>query len=303
MFRVTVLGTAAASPTRERGLPAVAVEREGDLLLFDCGEGTQRQMMLANPPLSNPRYIFVTHMHGDHLLGLLGLIQSMALQNREEPLHIYGPRGLGEMIRYNLEALRVYVPFKIIVHRVRRGAILSEREYTVSAERTIHTNDSYAYRLDEKKRPGKFYPEKALALGVPKGPLWKRLQGGRAVKVGGNRVTPAQVMGPKRRGRSFGYSGDTRPTKELKGFFRGVDLLVFDGTYGEEHSDKAKEYLHSTVVEAAKLASEAKVGRLLLTHLSARVSDYEELTRQAKKRFSRAEVARDFLSVVLPLPE
>jgi ribonuclease Z len=302
-FRVTVLGTAAAAPTRERGLPALAVEREGMTLLFDCGEGTQRQMVSARPSVSNPKHILITHLHGDHLLGLLGLIQSMALQDRREPLHIYGPGGLDRIVQFNISALRVYVPFEVRFKRVTPGLVLKEKEFTIRAHRTKHTADSYAYRLDEASRPGRFYPEKALALGVPKGPLWKRLQAGRTVKVAGGSVRPGQVTGPRRRGRSFGYSGDARPTRDLARFFSGVDLLVFDGTYSEEFADKAKEYLHSTVGEAAALAARANVGLLLLTHVSARIGDVGLLKSEAQEKFDRVEVAHDFWSLELPLPE
>ena len=300
---MTVLGTAAAAPTRERGLPAVALEREGELLLFDCGEGTQRQMAIAKPAVSNPKFIFITHLHGDHLLGLFGLIQSLALQDRAEPLPVFGPRGLDRIIKFNIDSLRVFMPYRIVFHRVTPGVVLRGKEFTVRAQRTMHTDDSYAYRLDEASRPGKFYPEKALQLGVPRGPLWGRLQGGRSVKVGSRVVLPREVSGPRRKGRSFGYSGDTRPTRELVRFFQGVDLLVFDGTFSEEYAEKAKEYLHSTVTEAAELAAEAKVGRLLLTHLSARTNDTDMLRNQAMKHFKPVEIAEDFSTVELPLSE
>jgi ribonuclease Z len=240
MFRVTLLGTAAAAPTKDRGLPAVAVEREGKLRHFDCGEGTQRQMVMAKPSISNPKFVFITHLHGDHLLGLLGLIQSLALQNREEPLGVFGPRGLDEIIRFNLNSLHVYIPYKITFHRVSPGVVMKDREFEVKAHRTLHTGDSYAYRLEESTRPGRFFPDKARALGVPQGPLWKKLQDGRPVKVDGRVIRPRQVCGPRRKGRSFGYSGDARPTADLVRFFRKVDLLVFDGTYSEEFADKAK---------------------------------------------------------------
>jgi ribonuclease Z len=303
MFRVTLLGTAAAAPTRERGLPAVAVEREGELMLFDCGEGTQRQMVMAKPSISSPRFVFITHLHGDHLLGLLGLIQSLALQNREEPLHVFGPRGLDEIVKFNLTALHVYIPYKIVSHRVSAGVVLKEKEFKVKAHRTLHTGDSYAYRLDESTRPGRFFPDKALALGVPQGPLWKRLQDGRSVKLDGKVIRPGQVCGPRRKGRSFGYSGDARPTRDLARFFRKVDLLVFDGTYSEEFVDKAKEYLHSTVGEAAQLASKAGVGRLVITHVSARINDSSLLLKQASKHFDRVVIGEDFASYDLALPE
>jgi ribonuclease Z len=260
-------------------------------------------MVMAKPAISNPKCVFITHLHGDHLLGLLGLIQSLALQNREEALQVFGPRGLDEIIRFNLSALHVYIPYKISFHRVSPGVVLKEREFKVKAHRTLHTGDSYAYRLDESTRPGRFFPEKARALGVPQGPLWKRLQDGKAVKLDGRVIRPGQVSGPRRKGRSFGYSGDARPTKDLMRFFRKVDLLVFDGTYSEEFADKAKEYLHSTVGEAAQLASQAEVGRLVLTHVSARINDASMLLKQASKRFQNVEIGADFSSYDLALPE
>jgi len=297
------LGTAAAAPTKDRGLPAIALEREGDVLLFDCGEGTQRQMVMAKPAISNPRYVFITHLHGDHLLGLLGLIQSLALQNRGDPLDVFGPRGLRQIVEFNIAALNVFVPYKITFHTVVEGTVLKTRGFTVSAGRTLHTRDSYAYRLDESTRPGRFFPEKAEALGVQRGPLWGKLQKGRSVVVAGRKVRTSQVTGPRRRGRSFGYSGDARPTKGLVRFFRSVDLLVFDGTYSDEYAGKAEEYLHSTVSEAASLAAKAKVGRLVLTHVSARINDSSLLLAQASKNFTNVEVGEDFASYELALPE
>jgi ribonuclease Z len=300
---VTLLGTAAAAPTKERGLPAIALEREGDVLLFDCGEGTQRQMVMAKPTISNPRYVFITHLHGDHLLGLLGLVQSLALQNREDPLDVFGPRGLRQIVEFNIAALNVFVPYKITFHTVVEGTVLKTKEFTVSAGRTLHSRDSYAYRLDESTRPGRFFPEKAEALGVQRGPLWGKLQKGRSIVLADKKVKASQVTGPRRRGRSFGYSGDARPTKELVRFFRRVDLLVFDGTYSDEYAEKAKEYLHSTVSEAASLASKARVGRLVLTHVSARINDSSLLLAQASKNFTNVEVGEDFASYELALPE
>lgn len=301
MFRITVLGSSAAMPSRERGLPSVALEREGELLLFDCGEGTQRQLISAKLSKYQPDVILISHIHGDHVLGIFGLLLSMSLHDRREPVVVIGPKEVKELLDYVFSKLNSRVSYDIQFREVRQGIVMKRDEYTIRAIRASHQGDCYSYRLDEKERPGKFYPEKAKALEIPMGPLWQKLQHGKSIVIKGRRISPEEVVGPSRKGRSFGYSGDTRTTKRLCKFFEGVDILLFDSTYSDDYSREAKKFGHSTASDAAKLASEAKVGMLVLTHISQRVGDTKRLLEEAKKYHLRCVVANDFDQFYIPL--
>lgn len=288
-------------PSRERGLPSVAVEREGELLLFDCGEGTQRQLVSSRLSRFQPDVIFITHSHADHLLGLFGLLMSMSLHDRRENVKLVAPADVEELLSLVMKKLGTQLSFGVEFFSARPGVVHRGKGYVVRASRAFHHGEAYSYRLDEDERPGRFYPEKAIALGIPKGPLWQKLQHGRSVIFKGKRIRPEQVTGPKRPGRSFGYSGDTRPRKELARFFGGVDVLFFDSTYTSEYSDVAKRYGHSTAEEAGMLAKRAKAGILVLYHISHRVSDEQKLLDEAKRYHERVIVAKDFLQVDVPL--
>ncbi|MEM3684556.1 MAG: ribonuclease Z [Conexivisphaerales archaeon] len=298
-----MLGSSAATPTRERGLPAVALERNGELILFDCGEGTQRQMMLSRLSRLDPSKILITHQHGDHVLGLFGLLLSMAMHDRKSPLHIVAPNSVKDLLECVMKKTEAKIPYDIIFTKVSEGTVIKGRDYKIRAKKAEHHGEAYCYRLDENMRPGVFYPEKARALGIPEGPLWHRLQVGKKIKHNGKVVLPSEVTGPKRRGRSFGYSGDTRVTAKLVNFFKGVDLLVFDSTYTEQFKKEAMLYGHSTASQAAKLAMKAGVKKLILTHVSARVSDEEHLLNEAKEFHQNVYAAKDFDSFDIPFPE
>ncbi|MDG6929023.1 MAG: ribonuclease Z [Nitrososphaerota archaeon] len=286
-------------PTKRRGLPAVAVEREGELLLFDCGEGTQRQMMNSRLGRMQPSKIFVSHAHGDHVLGLFGLLMTLGMSDRKAPVKVFGPAEVGDMVEDVLGGAGL--PFELLFERVTGGRVVKEKGYIVRAQRSDHHGESYAYRLDEAKRPGRFNPDRAKELGVPEGPLWHRLQEGKAVRFHGREVRPGSVVGPWRMGRSFGYSGDTRPSGRLQRFFRGVDLLVFESTYTSEYQDEAEEYGHSTAAEAGRLAARAGVGRLVLTHFSPRVPDAGLAVKEASRYHADVSAGNDFESFDLPL--
>ncbi|MDH5780874.1 MAG: ribonuclease Z, partial [Candidatus Bathyarchaeota archaeon] len=230
---VIFLGTAASIPTLQRGLPAIAIRRKGELILFDCGEGTQRQMIQAGVGFHRKTKVFITHMHGDHMLGLPGLFQTMSLLDRERKLEIYGPPG----IKVFVEAIRQTVQFTLIFpievsEIITAGLVCEEKEYEVHACWADHVIPGLAYALVEKSRPGRFYPEKAKALGVPEGPLWSRLQRGSAVKLPSRGVVkPEDVMGPLRPARKIAYTGDTRPSRSLVKLAETADLLIHDATF------------------------------------------------------------------------
>ncbi|NIR16139.1 ribonuclease Z, partial [Candidatus Bathyarchaeota archaeon] len=244
---VTFLGTAASIPTPQRGLPSIAIRREGELLLLDCGEGTQRQMIRAGVGFHRKTKVFITHMHGDHLLGLPGLFQTMSLLDRKRKLEIYGPSGIKAFI----EAMRQTVQFKLgfpleVSDLEEAGLVCEEDEYTVQTSWTDHVVPGLAYALIENPRPGRFYPEKARALGVPQGPLWSRLQQGSTVELPNGRVVkPEEVMGPPRPGRKILYTGDTRPSESVVRLAQNADLLIHDSTFDEELAEKADEDGHS----------------------------------------------------------
>jgi ribonuclease Z len=302
-LHVTFLGTAGSVPTPKRSLPAVAIQRKGELLLLDCGEGTQRQMVQAKMGFHRKTKVFITHMHGDHVLGLPGLIQTMSLMDREKKLEIYGPKGICAFVELVKQTVQFTLTFPTEVFEIENaGKICEEKEYEVHTVWADHVIPSLAYALVEKPRAGKFYPEKAKKLGVPEGPLWSKLQRGFAVELpNGRTVKPEEVVGPPRPGRKIVYSGDTRPSKSLAEIASNADLLIHDATFDDNLEERAREDGHSTPGQAAKVAKEAKVRRLVLTHISARYEDSGILLEQAKKVFPSVQIAEDFMQVDVPL--
>jgi ribonuclease Z len=302
-LQIVFLGTAGAIPTPARSLPAILIQREGEHLLFDCGEGVQRQMIQANVGFHKTTKIFITHMHGDHVLGIPGLLQTMALLDRQRPLHIYGPTGIQHFLDEIRESLQYTLPFPLAIHEIyKSGTICDEKEYVVQSTWANHVIPNLAYALVEKPRPGKFYPDKAKALGIPEGPLWGQLQQGCTLTLPAGRVVKsAAVTGPPRRGRKIVYTGDTRPCEALIVFATGADLLIHDSTFDTALQEKAENDGHSTPDQAAQTAEQAKVNQLILVHISARYEDATILLRQAQQTFQNTILAEDFLKIVLPL--
>ncbi len=299
---MTFLGTSAAVPTADRGLPAVALRREGEVVLMDSGEGVQRKVLSESVGLGSDMSILVTHLHGDHVTGLLGLLQTMSLAQRRKPLNVVGPEKLLRWLEITSELLHIGLTFPIRFSKAKPGIVLRTNGFHVRAARASHSVEAFAYVVEEPARPGVFHPEKARALKIPEGVLWSKLQKGRAVTVGKRRIEPRQVTGPPRPGRKVGYSGDTRPSKSLVRFFSGCDLLIFDSTFGQGDRDKAVERKHSTNVEAAGLAKEAGVGKLALTHFSARYSDVSGLVKEARRVFPNTVAASDGLRLEVDYP-
>lgn len=302
MLSVTFLGTSAARPTIERNVSALALQREGETLLFDCGEGTQRQMMRYGVSFALSEILF-THFHADHFLGLIGLVRTFGLQGREEPLRLYGPRGAKQVLSNALLLGVEKVPFAVEIHEVKPGGVVGEREdFSITAFATDHGAGSVGYALVEAQRYGKFDPLKARTLGIPEGPLWGKLQRGEAVEsADGRTVTADSVVGPRRPGRKVVITGDTAPCATVVDAAAGADLLVHEATFGQEEKDRAKETLHSTAREAAQVAKAAKVRKLVLTHLSARYSiSAEDLVREAKEVFMDVVAAKDGMTLEVP---
>ncbi len=302
---ITFLGTAGSVPTVERSLPAVLIQRQNEQLMFDCGEGAQRQMTKAKIGFHKKTKIFLSHMHGDHVLGLPGLLQTMALMDRQKKIEVYGPEGVKLFLENVREALQFALTFPVEIHEIyKAGVVCEEEEYLVEAAKSNHPMPSFAYAFVEKPRPGKFYPEKARTLGVPEGELWSKLQHGEKIKLpDGHVVSPEEVLGSPRQGRKIVYTGDTRPFKSFPKFAADADVVIHDATFDDALAEKALEDGHSTPSQAAAAAKKAKAKQLILTHISARYSDARLLLEQAQKVFKNTVVAEDFMELELPLPE
>ena len=294
------LGTSSATPTKERSLPAVAIRREGEVVLMDCGEGTQRSFVEHGLGINREMVVLITHLHGDHVNGLLGLLQTMSMSQRGKRLTIVGPAGLYQWVKASMRMLHIGLSFDLEFVAARPGVVLRRDAYQVRCGRATHSVEAWSYVFEEAPRPGVFDSAKALALGVPKGRKWSTLQHGRSVKVDRRVVRPSEVLGGRRLGRKVGYSGDTRPSVSLARLFKGVDLLIFDSTFAAKDADKARDRKHSTAVEAATLAKAAGARRLALTHFSARYRDVSSLVKQARKVFSETFAARDGMFVEVP---
>jgi ribonuclease Z len=303
MIRVTFLGTAAARPTVGRNVSALAVQREGDLMLFDCGEGTQRQMMRFQTGFSLGS-IFLTHLHADHFLGIIGLLRTMSLQGREEPIEIFGPRGGRRILETAVELGVERVGFPVEIRELTFGDRVARDGYDVVAFRALHPMSAMGFALVEHDRLGRFHPERARELGVPEGPLFGMLHRGERVTVNGRTIDPADVVGPTRPGRRVVYTGNTAASPDVVEAARSCDLLIHDCTFGDEEADRARETGHATASDAARVAREAGARRLILTHISARYADAPAiLEREAAQIFAGARVAYDGMVMEIPYPE
>ena len=288
------LGTSSAIPTNHRNHSAIALKSFGEIILFDCGEGTQRQMTRARLSPMKISKIFITHFHGDHILGVPGIIQSMAFRGRTEPLNIYGPPGLSEFVKHIKNFGYFALSFDIIENTISDGIVLDEEEYTVMCCKTEHSVTNFAYSINEKRSP-KFLKENALKLGVIPGPDFGKLQSGIAVKVGEKIIKPEQVLGENRKGRKIVYSGDTRPCEQMIEFSNDADILIHESTFNDSHMDKSYETGHSTASMAAEIAKKANVNKLVLTHISTRYKDNKTIEKEALEVFENSIVAEDMM--------
>lgn len=305
MLKLTFLGTSSSRPTVRRGVSSLTVQREGDLHLFDCGEGTQRQMMRFAVGF-NVQRVFLTHLHADHYLGLPGLLRTMSLQGREEELVVHCPAAREDEVRAVVIVGGDRLTFPLRVEGLEAGDAVHFDGYEVRAIRTDHTALSIGLALVEPDRLGRFDVERARAAGVPEGPLFGRLHRGEDVELpDGRLVRAADLVGPSRPGRTVVYTGDTRPCDEVREAARGADLLVHEATFTEEERGRARETRHSTAREAGRVAADAEVRRLVLTHFSARYSELpRRLVAEARGEFDgEVLAAEDGLEVEVPLRE
>jgi ribonuclease Z len=304
-IKITFLGTGAAVPTAERSLPAVLLTKGNEQILFDCGEGVQRQIIKAKTGLHKPLKILITHMHGDHVLGLPGLLQTMALMGRQNPVDLYGPQGIAHFIECLRETLQFQLTFQVNIYEITNpGIVCNETEYIIETQHTNHAITSFAYTFTEKPRPGKFNPQKARELGIPEGTAWGKLQHGQEHTLpNGHVIKPSDVSGATRKGRKIVYSGDTKPFEAFASFAQDADVVIHEATFDDALAEKAALDGHSTPSQAATQAKAANAKALMLTHISARYTDPALLLAQAQKVFPNTTIASDFLELNLPLNE
>jgi len=299
---VVFLGTAGAMPTAQRAPAALLVRRGGDRLLFDCAEGTQRQLLRSSVGLVELGEIFVTHFHADHILGLPGLFKTFSLRGRERPLEVYGPRGLVDLLG-SLKRVVGKLSYDVQVIELEPGNVLERDGYRLATFAVSHGVPAVGWSLIEASRPGRFDVDAADALGVPSGPARGSLQRGESVTFpDGRTVNADQVLGPPRPGRKIVITGDTASAETIVEAAWGADVLVTEATFSEEERDRAQETMHQTAAQAAGVAQRANVGLLALTHLSNRYFG-PEIAREARELFPETVVPKDFDVVEIPFAE
>ncbi|HZD34420.1 MAG TPA: ribonuclease Z [Nitrososphaeraceae archaeon] len=300
-LRIIFLGTSAATPTDVRGLSSIAIARGNEILLFDAGEGMQRNYVRSSLRMNCKMKVFISHMHADHSLGILGLLQTLSINGRTLPIDIYGEPRVAEFIKFNIRQIGFGLSFDVNLHNIEsEGLLVHEVDYEVICCEADHNVTAYSFCLTEMDRPGVFDVKKAVQLGIPKGRLYKQLQSGMDIVVNGTIVRSSGVVGPRRPGRKIGISGDTRPTKKLSEFFKDCDLLIFESTYGDELQHKAVENFHATAAEAARLAKQSRAKKLVLTHFSTRYRQSSQLLAEARLIHENVEDAHDLKIICIP---
>lgn len=298
IMEIIFLGTSSAVHSKERNHPSIALKAFGETWLFDCGEATQKQILSSNVSPMKISKIFLTHYHGDHILGLPGLLQSMSLNGRESKLTIYGPKGLHKLkdAIYSLGYCAIEYPVEFI--EIDTGIIEDNDTYFIQAQRVKHNVPALAYSVEEKKKP-RFLRDKAIELGVPVGPAFGRLHNGEEVEIDGRIIKPEQVLGEPRKGIKITYSGDTRPCEEMIMLALDSTLLIHESTFIHEENANAVEHAHSTSVDAAYIAKDSKSEQLVLTHISTRYTKEDENTmlKEAREIFENTILAHDLLEM------
>ncbi len=292
-MRITFLGTSGSTPTPQRGLPSVAIERNGEIFLFDCGEGTQRQMMNYHVNVSRVKAVFLTHIHGDHTIGIAGLLRTMALNRRTAPLEVYAPKG-SEGLKGLISFDGAVFNFRIELKSIRKGEIYKGKGFAISAFQLNHTVTTYGLVLKEDDSI-RFIKDKVKRLGL-KGKDFAELERRKTLRIKGKTIRLKDIT-VKKYGKKIAYVTDTRPVAESAAAARNADILIHESTYSEKEASLAKERLHSTSIEAAGVAKRARAKRLVLIHPSARYRDSEQLVREARKSFRNTDFAHDGLEI------
>ena len=293
-------------PLPGRFLTSMLIRRDGDLFLFDCGEGTQVSLKMLSLKWKKINAIFISHMHADHVTGLPGMLMLSSQVDRTDPLYIFGPDRLKEYVEQTRRILDMYINYEIVVIPVKEGVVMEDEEFTIEAFRLDHTKLCYGYSLVEKKRKGEFYPGKAIEYGVPKGPMWGILQhGGSVVLENGLTVTPDMVMGRERAGRKISYVTDTLYFPEIADYVHDSDVLFCEGMFEDALDESARDKKHMTARQAAMIARDGGCSRLMLQHYSPRYSkdELKVLEREAKEIFPATILTKDRMSFEIPLKE
>ena len=293
-------------PLPGRFLTSMLIRRDGDLFLFDCGEGTQVSLKMLSLKWKKINAIFISHMHADHVTGLPGMLMLSSQVDRTDPLYIFGPDRLKEYVEQTRRILDMYINYEIVVIPVKEGVVMEDEEFTIEAFRLDHTKLCYGYSLVEKKRKGEFYPGKAIEYGVPKGPMWGILQhGGSVVLENGLTVTPDMVMGRERAGRKISYVTDTLYFPEIADYVHDSDVLFCEGMFEDALEESARDKKHMTARQAAMIARDGGCSRLMLQHYSPRYSkdELKVLEREAKEIFPATILTKDRMSFEIPLKE
>jgi ribonuclease Z len=293
-MRIITLGTGAGRPTLNRSSSAVALEHVGRTFLFDCGEGTQVQLMKSPLHWGKLQAIFIGHLHGDHVNGLPGLLGTLSLSDRQEALTVYGPKGLQEFLAVHQKFQSMNLRYPLKVCEINQSGLLHRGEdFQVETFPLTHSIPCWGYVFREDQLRGHFDGEKADREGIPSGPLRAQLIEGKTITVGGKKFHPDQFLGPPRPGRSVAYCLDTKPCEEAVKLAQGVDLLLYEATFGCEYETEAHDWGHSTAADGARIARQAGVKRLILTHISQRYSDPTVLLEEARAIFPEVRVASD----------
>ena len=299
-MEIIFLGTSSAVHSKERNHPSIALKAFGDVMLFDCGEGTQRQILFTKVSPMKISKIFITHYHGDHILGLPGLLQSMSLHGRESKLTVYGPHGLNGVKNaiYSLGYCAIDFPVEFV--EIDSGIVEETDEYVITAQRVRHNVPTLAYSIEEKKKP-RFLREKAIELGVPVGPDFGRLHNGEEVEVNGKIIKPEQVLGEPRKGIKITYSGDTRPCEEIISLAQDSTILIHESTFINKDNTNAEEHAHSTSIDAAYTAKYSNSKELIRTHISTRYGEeYANIMlEEAREIFENTRIAKDLMEIEL----
>lgn len=298
-MKLVFLGTGGTYPTKARNVTSIAMQMPGEVVMFDCGEGTQRQLMYSSVSFMKIKKLFISHLHADHFLGLPGLVQSMSLNGRQDPLMVFGPSGTKTNVGKMLTLGYFKGGFEVLARDVRPGTTLDFDSYSIEVAGAEHSIPGLAYALQENPRPGRFDLKKAQKLGIPEGPLYRRLQEGRSVTVAGRKISPSQVLGRPRPGLRIVYSGDTRPSPKVRALAKNADVLIHDCTLDSTHKQVASDFGHSTAIEAATVAKKARVRMLFLVHLSPRYEDGSILEREARKIFKESFVPKDLSEYIV----
>ncbi len=302
-MKLIFLGTGGTYPSLKRGVTSIAVQLQSEVLLLDCGECTQRQLMGSSVSFMKISRILITHLHADHFLGLPGLIQSMSLNGREDKLTVLGPEGTDEMMESIMNLGHFDCGYEVLSQELASGDSIDVETYQITAADADHTVPALAYSIEEKARLGKFSLDKARALGIPPSALYSRLQRGETIDYRGIVIRPEQVMGEPRRGRKIVYTGDTRKCSSVTDLAKAADVLIHDATFDSSFEDQAIRYGHSTARQAAEVAIEAGVDRLFLVHISPRYDDPGLIAAEAIKVFASSMVPEELSEYVIDLPD